>query len=212
MTHFLKLINQSIKYWYLPLIAGIIFILIAVWTFAAPGASFLALAFLFSFGFVFSGAIEVAFSVANRKELENWGWMLVFGLVTFIVGILLFVNPALSAATLAIYIGFLVLFRSIAAVSTALDMRSYGVRNWGYPTFFGILGVIFSFILIWNPVLAGLTIVFWTGMALLMSGIFSIMFSLQLRKLHTLTQNIPGDVRERFEALREEVRARLSDR
>lgn len=209
MRHFLKLINQSIKYWYLPLIAGIIFLLIAVWTFTAPVSSYLALAFLFSLGFVFSGAIEIAFSVANRKEMENWGWMLVFGLATFLVGILLFINPVLSATTLAIYIGFLVLFRSIAAVSTALDMRSYGVRNWGYPTFFGILGVIFSFILIWNPVLAGLTIVIWTAMALLMSGIFSIIFSLQLRKLHTFSKDIPDDMRSRFESLREEVRAKI---
>lgn len=212
MSHFLKLINQSIKYWYLPLIAGIIFILIAILTLVAPGASYLALAMLFSLGFLITGAMETAFAIGNRKELENWGWLLAFGLATLIVGFLLLINPALSAATLGVYIGFLVLFRSIAAISTALDLRAYGAKNWGFLIFFGIVGAIFSFILIWNPMLAGLTLVIWTGLAFLMSGIFSIFISLQIRKVHTYSKRVSKETRERFEELREDVREQLGRR
>ncbi len=211
MAHFLKLISKGIKYWYLPLIAGIVFILIAIWTLVAPGATYLALTFLFSFGFIFSGATEIAFSISNRDEMENWGWVLALGIVTLILGFVLFLNPGLSAISLALYIGFLAMLRSFAAISNAVDMRSYGIKNWGWLMFFGIIGVLFSLVLIWNPLLAGLTALIWTGLTFMTIGIFSIFFSLQLRKLHKHAEKVPEEVREQFEQLKRDIQERLED-
>jgi uncharacterized membrane protein HdeD (DUF308 family) len=183
----LKTVRTAIKQWYIPFIVGLIFICAGIWTFLSPLESYLTLSLVFSLAFLISGIFEIVFSISNRKEIDNWGWTLIFGIATMLIGILLLVHPEISITTLPLYVGFLLLFRSIGGVSYALDLKDYGVIDWGYLMAVGILGIIFSFILIWNPVFAGATIIFWTGITLIAGGVFSIHLSLKLRKLKKLS-------------------------
>lgn len=144
----LKSLKKTIKHWYIPLLVGIFFIIVSVVSFAWPESSLLALSLLFALSFLFGGLSEIVFSLANREQLDNWGWSLAFGIVTLIVGILLLLNPALSITTLAFYIGFVVLFRSISTIGFAMDIKKYGSKNWGALLGLGIIGTIVAFILI----------------------------------------------------------------
>src|SRR5690606_930578 len=154
---FLKSIKSAIKHWYIPLLVGIFFIIVSVVAFTSPGSSLLTLSLLFALSFLFGGISETVFSIVNRHQLENWGWSLAFGILTFIVGISLMSHPALSIRVMAFYIGFIILFRSVSAIGFAMDVKRYGDKNWGVLLVLGILGTIFSFILIWNPLFAGLS-------------------------------------------------------
>lgn len=205
-TFFLKSIKDAIKYWYIPLIVGLLFVIVSVVAFVSPEASFLALSILFALSFLFGGFSEVVLAIGNRNQIENWGWTLALGIITFIVGVLLLINPAVSTLTLALYIGFIFLFRSIAAISFALDIKKYGNKNWGGLLTFGILGAIFSFILIWNPIFAGLSIVILIGLSFLFAGFFSIYFAFQLRKLHKSAKKISENLREKYDSLMDEIR------
>ena len=178
-----KFVKERVKHWYVPLLIGIFFILLGIYVFLSPLSSFLALAVIFSVSFLVIGLAEIIFAVSNRHELDNWGWMLAFGIIGFLIGVLLIANPQISIVTLPIYVGFLVLFRSIAAISFSIDMRGYGVPDWGFTLTMGILGVILAFILLWNPVFAGFTIVFWLGLAFIIAGIYGVYFAVTLKKL-----------------------------
>jgi len=202
---FISPLSKALKFWYVPLLVGLLFIGAAIAAFVSPASSYLALAMLFSLGFMFSGIFEIIFSVANRNQLDNWGWFLVFGIATFVIGVLLLTNPILSMAVLALYVGFIILFRSISTLSFALDIKKYGSPGWGWLLALGILGTVFSIILIWNPVFAGMTIIFWTGMAFLLSGAFGIFFSIQLRKLHQYSRNISDEWWGRYERLLDDL-------
>jgi len=182
----LKTIKNSISQWYLLLIAGLIYIVIGIWVFVTPLSSYLALAMLFSISFLIIGIVEIVFAVSNRKELDSWGWKLAFGIVDVLFGLILISHPAISIETLPLFIGFLILFRSIMAISFSIELKSYGIKDWGTLLFIGILGTIFSYILIWNPVFAGLSLVYWTSFALIIAGIYSIYFSLRLKSLHKI--------------------------
>ena len=177
-TLFIKSIKEAVKYWYIPLLVGLIFVIVSIVAFTSPNSSLLALSILFSLSFLFGGLSEIVFSVVNRHQMENWGWSLAFGIITFIVGFSLVIHPALSLSVLAFYIGFVILFRSVAAISFALDIKSYGSKNWGTLLTLGIIGVIFSFILIWNPVFAGMSIVILVALNFLIAGLFSVFLSL----------------------------------
>ncbi|MFS4417183.1 HdeD family acid-resistance protein [Maribacter sp. 2307ULW6-5] len=209
-TFYLKSLKNVVKYWYLPLLVGLFFIIVGLVAFTAPEESFLALGLLFSLGFVFGGISEILFSLGNRQVMENWGWSLAFGIFTFVVGVLLFLNPTLSMTTLAFYIGFVVLFRSVAAISFSLDIKRYGGRAWGSLLALGILGVLFSFILLWNPIFAGMGVVFLVGLSFLFTGGFSILFALQLRKVHKNRKKISAQLHERYEALMEEMEREMT--
>ena len=84
-TSFVKSIRKSARYWFIPLIVGILFIILGGYTIATPLKSYLALAVLFSLSFLVTGTSEVIFAFVNRKEIENWGWSLSLGIITAII-------------------------------------------------------------------------------------------------------------------------------
>ncbi len=179
----LKTIKGAVNYWYLPLIVGLLFLVIGVYTFMSPAEAYLTLAILFSISYIFSGISDIFFAVANRDELDNWGWALAIGVVTLLVGILLYIHPEITMVTLPFMIGFLMLFRSVSGIGFALDLKNYGGKAWGYLLALGILGTLISFFLLFNPVAAGMTLVAATGLVMLIIGIFHVMLALKLRKL-----------------------------
>lgn len=212
MNHFVKTVTNTVKYWYIPLIIGIIFIGIGIYTLFSPLESYLTLSILFSLSFLFSGLFEIIFSISNRKEIENWGWTLAFGILTFLIGVLLIMNPELSMTTLPLYIGFVVLFRSIMGIGYALELKHYGLLDWGNLMVISILGLIFSLILIWNPLFAGFTIVFWTGLAIIFIGIFSVYLSFRLKKIKKISNNISKDLKDKYYSIRIEIENELKQK
>lgn len=210
-TSFLGSLKQSIKHWYIPLLVGILFVIISIVAFTSPASSLLALSLFFALSFLFGGLSEIVFSIANRNRLDNWGWSLAFGIITFLIGTSLVMHPALSLTVLAFYIGFLLLFRSISSISFALDIKKHGSKSWGGLLVFGILGAIVSFILIWNPLFAGMSVVILVALSFLFTGLVSIFLAFQLRKLHKLTKEVSPEIKERIAKLQEDIRKEWGD-
>ena len=127
---------------------------------------------------------RVIFALGNKHQ--NWGWSLALGILSTVVGVLLLLNPAASMVTLPYYIGFTLLFRSISGMVTAYDMKQYGILDWGTLMVTAVLGLILSFILLWNPVFAGINVVIWTAIAFIILGAYTIYFSFKLRKLNKM--------------------------
>ncbi|SHF44248.1 hypothetical protein SAMN05444483_101122 [Salegentibacter echinorum] len=50
-TSFLKTIRNSVKYWYIPLLVGIFFVVVAIVVFSSPAGSLMALSLLFALSF-----------------------------------------------------------------------------------------------------------------------------------------------------------------
>jgi len=128
-NHVFKSVENTVKHWYMPLIVGLILVGAGIWVFATPLKSYLALTLIFSVSFIITGIIEILFAVTNRKELNNWGLSLIFGSLCLIFGIHLILNPEISMTTLPYYVGFVVLFRSINAVSSSFDLKKSGVSD-----------------------------------------------------------------------------------
>ncbi len=193
-TNIFESLGNAVKHWYVPLIVGLLMIGVGVWTFTSPMESYLALAIIFSVSFLVSGLMETYFSFANRKTLKNWGWSFALGFITLLVGFLLVRDPAITMVTLPFYVGFMLLFRSISSIGYAYDLKEMGVMDWGNLLVIGILGLLFSFFLLWNPAFAGMTIVIWTGLAFLFSGIYSVYLAIRLRKVHHKIQDIKDKI------------------
>ena len=69
----------------------------------------------------------------------------------------------------------------------------------------GVIGLIFSIIMIWNPAFAGMTIVIWTGLAFITTGIFSLYMAFKLKKLNELPQKMSEDLKLRHRQLQQEI-------
>ena len=204
-SSFLNSIKDTIKHWYIPALVGIFFVIVSIIVFTSPAGSLLTLSFLFAMSFVFGGLAEAAFSLFNRHQMANWVWSLAFGIITFIVGISLTMHPALSLTVLAFYIGFVILFRSVSAIGFSLDIKKYGSKNWASLLILGILGTIFSLMLIWNPLIAGMSVVILIAMSFFFAGLFSIFLSFQLRKLHKSSKSISAQLKARYDEVMKDI-------
>lgn len=202
---FFKTVKNSVKYWWISLIIGLIFIGAGIFSFISPTEAYESLAIIFSISFLISGIFEIAFAISNKDELDHWGWTLAYGLLTAAVGFFLIANPVLSLEVLAYYVGFLVLFRAISGFSYAFELKNYGSNDWGVTLFFSVLATIFAFIILSAPQLAGLTAVIWVGMALFIIGFIAIYIAFQLKKIKDLKNNIPAELREKYDRIKQEI-------
>lgn len=176
-------IQNSVKHWYLPLIAGIIFIAAGIYSFSVPAAVYATLTVFFIYSFVISGILEIAFALINSKELKGWGWYLVNGIIELVIGCVLASNPLLAAGTLPYFIGFIVLFRSTMLLGFAFELKHSGLL-----IFIGILGIILSFCLLDNPLFGASFIVTLTGITVIFAGIAWVALAIRLRALKKLIE------------------------
>lgn len=176
-------IKTIARNWWLELVMGVLFIAVGVWVIFTPATSYAALSIFFAITFLISGIMETSFAISSRKYVEGWGWSLAGGIVDTLVGLLLVSKPAFTMAVLPFYVGFALLFRSSLAIGLSFELSRLKVPDWGMLLFIGIAGVILSFIMIWNPVFAGLTIIAYTAMTFISVGIFKIYLSFRLKKL-----------------------------
>lgn len=175
--------SNSVKRWYLPLILGIIFIAVGVWIIFTPAESYLALSILFAITFLISGILGISYAISNREILSGWGWSLAAGIAELIIGILLITRLDFTVVILALFVGFSILFRSIMAVIWSFEIKKYELSGWGSLLALGVLGALLAFILLWNPVLAGLTAVVYTSAAFIVIGAFQVYLAIKLKKL-----------------------------
>ena len=201
MAIFFKTIRNTIKHWYVPAIIGALFIVLGGYLFTVPESAYLSLVMLFSISFLASGIMEIFFSVQNKDELDGWGWYLASGIFTLLIGVILITKPVVAATTLPFFIGFSLLFRSFQGLGFAFELKNYGVLRWGNLAIVSVLGIILSFLLIVNPIFAGISLVVMTALSFIFAGIVRIVLAFQLK---TFPERINKELKEKIEHLKEE--------
>ena len=180
----LKEIRKDIKNWWVLLLLGILFIGMGIFVFAKPLESYVTLAIFFAVSMLVSGITQFWFAIANRKEIDGWGWQLALGIMEFIFGMVLVFKMDITMAILPFYVGFWLLLKSFSLIGISFELKSNQVLDWGYYLVFGLSLVMLSWFIILNPLFGGITIITWTGSALIVSGIAQVMFSFKLKKVN----------------------------
>jgi uncharacterized membrane protein HdeD (DUF308 family) len=180
--------------------------------FITPIDSYLTLSIIFSVSFLIAGLLEIIFSISIRNELEGWGWHLALGIVTLLVGIMLVENPAITMVTFPFFIGFVVVYRSIMAIITSMELRNYYILDWGYLFGLGILGTIFSFMLLFNTSFAGLSLVIWTGLSLIILGVYSVYLSLRLKRLKDFPKTLSDELKRKWNQVQNQIKEEMENR
>lgn len=204
MATFLKTVRNTVKYWYIPALIGVLFIILGGYLFSIPEATYFSLVVLFSLSFLFSGILEIVFSIQNKDELEGWGWYLTSGIFSLLIGVALVAKPEVAATTLPFFIGFSLLFRSFQGLGFAFELKNYGIIKWGNLAILSILGIVFSFLLIANPIFTGISLVVMTALSFIFVGISAIVLAFQLKKLKTLPGKLRKELKDKIEDLKEE--------
>lgn len=168
------------------LIKGIIMVILAVFVFFNPEDTLKAVAFYLGIGFFIAGIILVISGITERKAEKTWSYNLIEGIAILILGFLLVVAPLAMAAIIPVLIGiwaalygFLIIIDAFkSTVSVALKLVA------------GIIILLLAYVLIFKPLLLGLSIVIWLGILLLLAGSFNILMAVKLKQL--IEKNSPA--------------------
>ena len=177
-----NIVSKRLKYWWLQLISGLFMIILAILVLETSIAPHYAFVFLFQVGFLVSGSIQIVFVLSNKDSIPNWRWSLLLGGLDVFLAVSLGFNPDLSVLILPIYIGFILLCRSIMGIEFSVELEQALVKGWRLVLANAILGILFSFMMIWNPLLGGLSVVFYSAFNILCIGITQIAVAFSLKK------------------------------
>lgn len=176
-------LESTIKNWWISLLLGVLYLFAGFWVYRTPLESYITLSVVFSAFILVSGIFEVAFSISARKVMQGWGWYLAGGILDLIIGSLLVTHPGMTMVVLPFFVGFWLLFRGILAIGISIDLNNLGFSNWGWLLASGTLILLFSFLLLANPIFVGLSIVYMTAFAFVFMGIFRIFLAFDLKKM-----------------------------
>jgi uncharacterized membrane protein HdeD (DUF308 family) len=165
------------------LVRGILAILFGIATLLMPGITLVVLVGLFGAYALLDGTILSFLAVKNRKIDSDWWLMLLTGLVSIAAGVVTFVWPGITAASLFYVIIAWALTTGIFEVIYAIRFRKE-IEGEGLLVLDGILSVAFGILLIAQPVAGALTVLWMIGVYAMAYGTMLVVLAFRLRKLN----------------------------
>ena len=178
-----SVVRASARYWWVPLVTGILSILLGVATFVWPLASIDVLAVLFAACIFVAGIMNIVYSIANYRT-ANWGWQLALGLLELFCGAwLLWLPDAVLIQAFIFTVGVMLIIFAINSIceSLAFAGKSTGWTVWNVLLL--VFTIIFAFIFLFNPIAGGVAVWLWIALSFITFGIFRISMAFAVRKL-----------------------------
>lgn len=182
-TRNFNVVGYDTRYWWLLLGGGILFIGLGTWIIFSPEKTYLFLSLLLAIGLLITGFFEALYSIFHTRKIKDWGWIFAGGLIDALLGIYLLNYPLLSLILMPMIIGIWMLFRGFMTVSSPLDRKVLGIHDWIWLLLTSMVLILPSLVILIYPIVGLVNVVVITGISFILSGIFRIFFSIQLRRL-----------------------------
>ena len=175
--------------WWLVLVEGILVALFGLLLLAAPGASLFFIVQLLGLYLFIAGIFRI---IGIFIDSSSWGLKLIAGVLCLIAGLAVLRHPLWSTiaapAGLVIIVGFLAIFEGVAGLVVALQGGGWGMGV------LSVLGILFGFILVINPLIGVATLPFILGIFMLIGGIGAVVQAFRMRR-EAPTEQQPRRVR-----------------
>jgi len=123
------------------------------------------------------GAAALAVGSLAFELAKKWWVLMIRGILLIIIGVLAFIAPA----TWIFFVAAYMLIDGMVNLFAGFGDEPPGQSRWPL-IIFGILGLIAGLILLWNPVLGGLTLTYVIAIWAIIGGILTIISALRLRE------------------------------
>ncbi len=174
------------EFWWIVLLRGIALTVLGGLLIAKPGITIIVLVQFLGAYFLVDGVFSVFHSIKGRKYMQGWGWGIFMGALEILTGIIVFTNPLVStivtASVLVYSVAFMALLFGVLGIVTGIQVRKEIKGEWAMIAG-GVLAIIFSVILIMNPMASMSVYLIVMGVMALMGGLIQIFASFQIRKI-----------------------------
>lgn len=177
-------LNNLLQRWYLPLIVGILFLLVAIIIYSSSNLSIIFILTMLSFAIISFGIRELLFFYSNKAFIKTWYYYAIGALLIITIGFLMLMNPGLTLQTIGSAIAILLILKSFQNILFLYTFSHRTESSMGQGWIYSI-ALILTAILIWfYPKMVSTTLIIISGLPFIIIGITCIIFSIILRKSH----------------------------
>ena len=168
--------------WWVILLRGIVGVIFGVLAFVWPGATLLALVFVWGAYAIIDGAFALYLTYLASRQQRRWWPYLLEGLVGIGAGVVTFISPGLTAFALLFLIAGWAIVSGVFEIIAAVDLRKQIDNEW-LLGLAGVFSIVFGVLVAMQPDAGALAVVWTVGAYALVFGITLIALSFRVRGL-----------------------------
>ncbi len=173
------------KYWWIPLITGLLAIGIGVWCLCSPVDSLLSLAYAFAIIMCGAGAFNLIFGFSNMKRFPSWGWSIGLGVLELICGIwMLCLAPAVLTVVFVYIVGIYLICAVINAICDSCTFYGYSSDWFGWILAILLITLVFAIVFMAGPIGGGIAVWLYIGISFIAFGIYRLILAAKIRKVN----------------------------
>ena len=169
--------------WWLLLLTGIIFLVLAGKIMMHPTESIVGLAFFIGWASLIGGIFQVGFALSAKGILSNWQWRLFSEIINIVIGIIFLSHPAITAQMLPIIFGFWMIFVGISTFFNGIRLQSGNAPGGVIDMILGVLITIGGIWVSYNPAVEAAMLTWVMTLIFIFYGVYFITISLQLSRM-----------------------------
>jgi uncharacterized membrane protein HdeD (DUF308 family) len=173
-------LDVALPRWWVPVLVGALAVVAGVIALVWPGPTLLLIGICFGAYLVVAGAGNLV-SAFTDAGLSTFLRVLeaLLGILTLLAGAILIVRPGASVVTAAFVLGFWFLIAGCVQLARGMAVAEHRAFNLG----FGLLGIAAGAVVLAQPGIGVVTLVWVVGIAFLLRGAIAIALGLALRSL-----------------------------
>lgn len=168
--------------WWLLLLRGVIAIVFAVLTWMQPGISLAAMVLVFGIYVLADGVLGIWAAISGRQKNRHWWVLLLWGLVSVVMGVLTFIMPGVTGLVLLMYIAAWALITGVLQIVAAIRLRKEIQGEW-LMVLSGLLSVVFGGLLVARPGAGALAVAWIIAAYAFIFGVLLVLLAFKVRKL-----------------------------
>jgi uncharacterized membrane protein HdeD (DUF308 family) len=167
--------------WWVFLIGGIASVVFGILAFVNPGAAWVVLSMFFAAWVLVDGAVNIWGALSNRDK-DGWWAILLLGVAGVLAGGYALLNPPVSMMVFVYVVAFIAMFIGITSLYLGWRIRREIPNEW-ILYLSGALSVLFALLILFNPEVGGLSVVYLIASWAIVIGVLRIWFATRVRKL-----------------------------
>jgi uncharacterized membrane protein HdeD (DUF308 family) len=169
--------------WWLLALRGVAGIFFGIVAFVWPESTLAALVLVFGAYVFVDGIFAVVAGIGMRRQMDRWWLIVLEGAAGIILGVLTFRSPDTTALVLLTLIAAWSILTGVLEIATAVRLRKLIANEW-LLILSGVVSIIFGALLIAQPGLGAISIVWLLGAYAPLFGVLNLMLALRVRGMH----------------------------
>jgi uncharacterized membrane protein HdeD (DUF308 family) len=175
--------RKLIRSWWVYLLNGILFIVLGTWMLTMPSESFKTFSIIIGLIVGLGGLSEVILSFYYRKKHEEWVWNASGGVLDLVIGALILFDPKVFLILITVAISLSLIVAAIILIRSAILSKREGHSSWTWRLGFGVLLLLLAIVLILQPEVLAITMMFWMGISFISLGILRVLMAFQMHSI-----------------------------